>query len=77
MSKPVHVYQAFIDAPTEEVWKAIVEGDVTVDYFYGTRVESTWEPGAEGVYTYPDGSRAAEGEVPSRCDLEPVRTPSK
>jgi DNA-binding transcriptional ArsR family regulator/uncharacterized protein YndB with AHSA1/START domain len=63
MSKPVHVYQAFIDAPAEKVWNAIVDGDVTVQYFYGTRVESEWEPGSKIVYTYPDGSLAADGEI--------------
>ena len=63
MSKPVHVYQIFINAPTDIVWNAIVDGDQTVQYFYGTRVESTWEPGAEVVYTYPDGAKASEGRV--------------
>lgn len=65
MSKPAHVYQAFINAPTERVWNAIVDGDVTVQYFYGTRVESDWVPGAKIVYTYPDGSIAADGEIVS------------
>ncbi|MDH3470113.1 MAG: SRPBCC domain-containing protein [Acidimicrobiia bacterium] len=63
MSKPVHVYQVFINAPTEIVWNAIVDGDMTVQYFYGTRIASTWEPGAEVIYTYPDGAKASEGEV--------------
>jgi uncharacterized protein YndB with AHSA1/START domain len=63
MSKPVHVYQVFISAPTEVVWNAIIDGDVTVQYFYGTRVESTWEPGAAVTYANPDGTKASEGEV--------------
>lgn len=63
MSKPAHVYQAFINAPTEQVWNAIVDGDLTVQYFYGTRVESSWEPGAKIVYTNGDGSIAADGEI--------------
>ncbi len=63
MSKPVHIYQVFINAPTEVVWNAIIDGDMTVQYFYGTRVQSTWEPGAKVIYTYPDGAKASEGEV--------------
>lgn len=63
MNQPVHVYTAFIDAPTDTVWAAIVDGDTTLKYFYGTRVESTWEPGAEVLYRYPDGTKASEGEV--------------
>lgn len=70
MSKPVHIYQAFIEASTEQVWQAIVDGDMTSRYFYATRVESTWKPGAEVVYLYADGSRASEGEVIS---IEPGR----
>jgi len=63
MSKPIHVYQVFISAPAETVWNAITDGDVTVQYFYGTRVESTWEVGSAVTYGYPDGRKAAEGEV--------------
>lgn len=70
MSQPVHVYTVFIDAPPDAVWAAIVDGDTTVKYFYGTRVESAWEVGAEVVYRYPDGRRAAEGEV---IAIEPGR----
>ena len=63
MSKPVHVYQVIINAPADIVWNAIVDGDVTVQYFYGTRIDSSWEPGAAVTYAYPDGTKASEGEV--------------
>lgn len=63
MSKPAHVYVAYIAAPATEVWAAITDGDRTVHYFYGTRVESSWEPGSPLRYTYPDGTLAADGEV--------------
>lgn len=63
MTKPVHVYQVFINAPTDIVWNAIVDGDMTVQYFYGTRIESTWEPGAAVTYAFPDGTKASEGEI--------------
>ena len=63
MPEPTHVYQTYIKCDPEEAWNAIVDGDVTVRYFYGTRVESDWEPGAPVVYTYPDGSVAADGDV--------------
>ncbi len=63
MNKPVHVYQVYISASAETVWNAITDGDATVQYFYGTRVESTWEVGAAVSYGYPDGRKAAEGHV--------------
>jgi DNA-binding transcriptional ArsR family regulator/uncharacterized protein YndB with AHSA1/START domain len=63
MSEPTHIYQTYIKCEPEQAWNAIVDGDFTVNYFYGTRVESDWEPGAAITYTYPDGSVAADGEV--------------
>ena len=63
MSKPVHIYKAYINAAQEAVWDAIVNGDQTVQYFYGTRVESDWEVGSPIVYYQGDGSIAADGEI--------------
>jgi uncharacterized protein YndB with AHSA1/START domain len=42
----------------------------TEQYYYGTRVGSSWEPGARIVYEYPDGKVAADGEV---LEIEPPR----
>lgn len=63
MATPVHVYQAFIKAAPPEVWRAITDGDMTLKYFYGTRVESDWEPNAKIRYTAPDGTLVADGEI--------------
>ncbi len=63
-----HVFSIFIKAPAERVWRAIVDGDETTRYYYGTRVRSTWEVGAPITYEYPDGSTAADGVV---LEVEP------
>ncbi len=63
MSTIDHVYSVVIQAPRERVWQAITDGDETSRYYYGTRVASTWEVGADLAYTYPDGSTAADGTV--------------
>ncbi len=63
MDRPEHVYSIYVKAPPERIWRAIVDGDETVRYYYGTRVASDWTVGAPVVYTYPDGSVAADGEV--------------
>jgi uncharacterized protein YndB with AHSA1/START domain/DNA-binding transcriptional ArsR family regulator len=63
-----HVFSVFIKAPAERVWRAIVDGDDTTRYYYGTRVRSTWEVGAPITYEYPDGSTAADGVV---LEVEP------
>jgi uncharacterized protein YndB with AHSA1/START domain len=63
MSDPVHVYQVFINAAPDRVWQAIVDGEQTQRYFYGTRVESIWEPGAALSYLGGDGAVVADGSV--------------
>lgn len=63
MSSPVYVYQVFINATTEVVWNAMVDPDQTVQYFYGTRVESSWEPGTPIRYYGGDGSMVSDGEI--------------
>ncbi len=63
MPEPSHVYQTYIKCEPEQAWNAIVDGDLTVQYFYNTRVESDFEPGAPIRYLYPDGTVAADGEV--------------
>ena len=49
----VQVYQLFIKATPEQIWKAIVDPELTSKYFYGSRITIT----PEGrVATSPDGS---------------------
>lgn len=69
MTHPVHVYQIFINVPPSTVWDAIVDGDQTVRYFYGTRLETRLEAGSELRYLNPDGSIAADGHIVA-CDPE-------
>jgi uncharacterized protein YndB with AHSA1/START domain len=77
MSEPTHVFQMFVNAAPARVWEAIVDGEQTVKYYYGTRVESTWEPGAPIRYLGGDGSVVASGEVlaidaPKRLEMTVV-----
>ena len=58
-----HVYSVYIQAPPDRVWRAITDGAETAQYYYGTSVQSSWEPGAPLTYAYPDGSIAADGKV--------------
>ena len=58
-----HVYSIYINASPERVWRAITDGDDTVQYYYGTRVKSDWQVGSRVSYDYPDGTVAADGEV--------------
>lgn len=69
-----HVYSIFINATPDRVWRAITDGDETVQYYYGTRVKSDWSVGSHISYDYPDGTVAADGEVisidpPSKLEM--------
>ena len=58
------VYSVFIRATPEQVWDAITKPEFTTKYFHGTRIESTFEPGAPYLSIAGDGDqRLIEGEV--------------
>ena len=64
MERPVHMYQTYIRASIDDVWQAIVDPDETVQYFYGTRVQSDWQVGSPMNYTNAEGSElVSEGTV--------------
>ncbi len=63
VEKPLQVYRTFIRATAEEVWDAIIDPDKTQQYYYNTRVESTWQVGSPLTYSYPDGRPASDGHI--------------
>ncbi len=67
-------YELHIRAEISDVWRAITDGDQTVQYFYGTRVDSTWEDDSRIEYRSADGTIVADGNVlaheePLRLDM--------
>jgi DNA-binding transcriptional ArsR family regulator/uncharacterized protein YndB with AHSA1/START domain len=70
MLAPDHVYSVLIRATPERIWQAITDGVETERYYYSTRVDSDWARGGRVVYSYADGSVAADGEV---IDIDPGR----
>ena len=63
-AQATQVYSVFIRATAEQVWDAITKPEFTQKYFYGSRIESTFEPGAP--YLGLAGDRSAtlvDGEV--------------
>ncbi len=63
VEQPAHIYKSYIRGTAEEVWDAITNPDKTVQYFYGTLVDSRWEVGAEMNYNYSDGTAASTGRI--------------
>jgi uncharacterized protein YndB with AHSA1/START domain len=57
------VYELFIRTTPEALWQAITDGQVTRQYFFGTAIKSSFEPGARLVYEAPDGSPVVSGKV--------------
>jgi len=58
------VYSVFIRAMPEQVWDGITKPEFTAKYFYGTVIESSFEPGTSYVSRSVDGGPAMiEGEI--------------
>jgi uncharacterized protein YndB with AHSA1/START domain len=63
-AQTTQVYSVFVRATPKELWDAITKPEFTSKYFYGSVIESTWEPGSP--YTGWSSDRAqqyVEGEV--------------
>ena len=64
MTGAAHVYEIYIRASRQRVWDALTAEDDTVQYFHGTRFESTFEPGAPFINRIVAADRpATEGTV--------------
>ena len=65
-----HVLQIFIRTTPERLWQALTDGTITKLYFFGSSVESTWQPGAPVRHLAPNGEAMLEGEV---LEIDPPR----
>jgi len=59
---PSLVSSVYIKARPDTVWRAITESDMTVRYYYGSRVEADWQPGSPYRMTI-DGALQIEGVI--------------
>jgi uncharacterized protein YndB with AHSA1/START domain len=65
------VYAIFIRATPEKVWEAITKPEFTAQYFYGSVIDSTLEPGTPYLGFSADRSQQfVDGEV---VDSDPPR----
>ena len=60
--KPEFIYETYIRASAEEVWKALTDPEFTRQYFHATAIQSTWEVGTPVRYEGDNGT-AVDGEV--------------
>ena len=61
--KPAHVHEIVIRATPERVWEALTDGELTRRYYYGTRIESDFQPGSRYAYVQPNGEAMLDGEI--------------
>jgi uncharacterized protein YndB with AHSA1/START domain/DNA-binding transcriptional ArsR family regulator len=66
---PDLVAVVYIRATPEAIWRAITETDFTLRYFYGSRVESDWQPGSSYRMTI-EGELQIEGQI---LEVDPPR----
>ena len=63
-AQATQVYSIFIRATAEQVWDAITKPEFTMKYFYGSRIESSLEPGEPYIGLSSDRSQTlVDGEV--------------
>ena len=69
LERPRFVSQIYIRAAPAEVWRAITESEFTLNYYYGSTVESDWSVGSPYRYAIA-GNDAIVGTV---LEAEPPR----
>jgi uncharacterized protein YndB with AHSA1/START domain/DNA-binding transcriptional ArsR family regulator len=70
VSPPRHLYEIFIRTTPEKLWEALTRPEMTEQYFYGSRLRTSLEPGAPLCYEGADGAPLIEGEV---LEVVPLR----
>jgi uncharacterized protein YndB with AHSA1/START domain len=58
-----YAYNIYIGASVAEVWKGIVDGEMTKHYVYGTRLESKLKKGTPYAYVGDGGFKVVDGEI--------------
>lgn len=64
---PTHVFEIYIRTTPERLWQALTEGEMTRQYYFGSAVASSWQPGAGYHYPNPEGGDYIAGEI-LECD---------
>jgi len=71
MSKNLQIaYDIYIGAPATEVWKGIVDGDMTKQWVHGTRLDSKLKKGSPYAYVGEGNFKVVDGEI---LEIEPEK----
>jgi uncharacterized protein YndB with AHSA1/START domain len=58
-----HEYHIFIRTTPEKLWEALIDPDLTEQYFHGTRMVSERRAGSAYTFELPDGNVALAGDI--------------
>lgn len=70
MDKTSFAYVTYVRTTPEKLWRALIEPELTRQYWAGTWQESAWEKGAPWRLMIPDGRVGDSGEV---LEIEPPK----
>lgn len=56
-------YVTYIAVKPQQVWHALISRRFTPKYFFGRKVESTWEVGSPITFFTPEGEKDVYGEI--------------
>jgi uncharacterized protein YndB with AHSA1/START domain len=66
-----YTYEIYIGAPVAQVWRGLVDGEMTRQYVYGTRLDTELRPGAPYAYLGEADFKVVDGEI---VEVDPERT---
>lgn len=69
-AKPAHLFEVYIRTTPERLWQALTDKELTAQYYFGSGVISTWEPGSTYRFPTPGGTDFATGE---NLEVDPPR----
>jgi uncharacterized protein YndB with AHSA1/START domain len=71
MAKQItYTYDIYIGAPVGRVWKGLVDGDMTKQYVYGTRLETQLKKGAPYAFVGDGDFKVVDGSI---LEIEPEK----
>jgi uncharacterized protein YndB with AHSA1/START domain len=63
-------YEIYIGVPRAQVWRGLVDAELTRQYVYGTRLQGTLQKGAPYAYVGDGDFKVVDGEI---IDLDPEK----
>lgn len=61
--KPKHIYTTIIQTDAETLWNALINPEVTQQYFFGLTVQMSLKEGSEISYVNDEGKEQIEGKI--------------